>query len=175
MDSKFAILRRGPNYNTTDGIGYNTLEQAAADGAVVMAYGYFPPPFPLPLLSELTLPSSELHEADEKGSTFLNKIINFLGVGFALYGVASVYEMVSTGDPIIKHMVKCKYCRKRISVKVSPFPLCLSSLPLCLSFLLSSLPKRPGEKDRKRKAILGFLSNAARKKIERKKNESVGC
>ena len=39
MDSKFAILRRGPNYNKTMSIGYNTLEQAAADGAVVMAYG----------------------------------------------------------------------------------------------------------------------------------------
>ena len=43
MDSKFAILRRGPNFNKTDGIGYNTLEQAAADGAVVMAYGYASP------------------------------------------------------------------------------------------------------------------------------------
>ena len=51
--------------------------------------------------------------------TFLNKVINFLGVGFALYGVATVYEMLGTGDPIIKHMVKCKYCRKRISVKVN--------------------------------------------------------
>ena len=40
MDSKFAILRRGPNYNKTMSIGYNTQEQAAADGAVVMAYGY---------------------------------------------------------------------------------------------------------------------------------------
>jgi len=39
MDEKFAILRRGPNYNTTDGHGYNTLKQAADDGAVVMAYG----------------------------------------------------------------------------------------------------------------------------------------
>ena len=45
MEGKFAILRRGPNYNTTDGVGYNTLQQAADDGAVVMAYGYFPSPF----------------------------------------------------------------------------------------------------------------------------------
>ena len=51
-------------------------------------------------------------------SVFLNKIVNFLGVGFALYGVASLYEMLAPGDPIVKHMVKCKYCRKRISVKV---------------------------------------------------------
>ncbi|KAE9364738.1 putative ion channel [Stipitochalara longipes BDJ] len=97
MDSKFAILRRGPNYNKTMSIGYNTLEQAAADGAVVMAYG-----------------------------TFVNKVINFLGVGFALYGVALVYEMFSTGDPIIKHMVKCKYCRKRISVKAKRCVNCTS-------------------------------------------------
>jgi large conductance mechanosensitive channel len=48
MEGKFAILRRGPNYNTTDGIGYNTLQQAADDGAVVMAYGYFPFSSPLP-------------------------------------------------------------------------------------------------------------------------------
>jgi hypothetical protein len=40
MDEKFAVLRHGPNYNTTDGHGYNTLKQAADDGAVVMAYGY---------------------------------------------------------------------------------------------------------------------------------------
>jgi len=39
MDEKFAILRGGPNYNSTDRIGYNTLKQAADDGAVVMAYG----------------------------------------------------------------------------------------------------------------------------------------
>jgi large conductance mechanosensitive channel len=42
MEGKFAILRRGPNFNKTDGIGYNTLQQAAEDGAVVMAYGYLP-------------------------------------------------------------------------------------------------------------------------------------
>lgn len=40
MDEKFAILRRGPKYNVTDGVGYNTLRQAADDGAVVLAYGY---------------------------------------------------------------------------------------------------------------------------------------
>jgi large conductance mechanosensitive channel len=42
MEGKFAILRRGPNYNNTDGLGYNTLQQAADDGAVTMAYGYLP-------------------------------------------------------------------------------------------------------------------------------------
>lgn len=39
LDEKFAVLRRGPTYNTTDGLGYNTLLDAADDGAVVMAYG----------------------------------------------------------------------------------------------------------------------------------------
>jgi len=40
LDEKFAVLQRGPHYNTTNGIGYNTLLEAADDGAVVMAYGY---------------------------------------------------------------------------------------------------------------------------------------
>jgi large conductance mechanosensitive channel len=37
MDEKFAILRRGPNYDKK--IGYNTMQQALNDGAVIMAYG----------------------------------------------------------------------------------------------------------------------------------------
>ena len=50
LDEKFAVLKRGPTYNTTDGHGYNTLKQAADDGAVVMAYGYFlPSPFSFPI------------------------------------------------------------------------------------------------------------------------------
>jgi len=40
MEEKFAVLRPGPNYNTTETQGYNTLKQAADDGAVVLAYGY---------------------------------------------------------------------------------------------------------------------------------------
>ena len=38
MGEKFAVLRPGPNYNDED--GYNTLEQAQSDGAVILAYGY---------------------------------------------------------------------------------------------------------------------------------------
>ena len=67
-------------------------------------------------------------EAREEGEmslirnrAFLNKVINFLGVGLALYAIASAYEMFSS-EPIIKHTVKCTYCRKWISVKV-----CLTS------------------------------------------------
>ncbi|KAF7547557.1 hypothetical protein G7Z17_g7642 [Cylindrodendrum hubeiense] len=37
MEEKFAVLRAGPNFNTST--GYNTLHQAQDDGAVVMAYG----------------------------------------------------------------------------------------------------------------------------------------
>lgn len=37
IEEKFAVLRRGPNYDETT--GYNTLHQAQDDGAVVMAYG----------------------------------------------------------------------------------------------------------------------------------------
>lgn len=37
MDQKFAVLSQGPNYVTEE--GYNTLKQARADGALVLAYG----------------------------------------------------------------------------------------------------------------------------------------
>ncbi|KAH8592810.1 large-conductance mechanosensitive channel [Bisporella sp. PMI_857] len=87
MEEKFAILRIGQGYHHNGTHGYNTLEQALADGAVVLAYG-----------------------------TFLNKVFNFMGVGMALYTVASVYEWCSN-DSIIKCTVKCKYCKKRISEK----------------------------------------------------------
>lgn len=70
-------------------IGYNTLKQALDDGAVVMAYG-----------------------------EFLNKLISFVVMGLVLYLSASLYGWVSS-DSIIKHTVKCRYCRKRISEKVS--------------------------------------------------------
>jgi large conductance mechanosensitive channel len=38
MDEKFFVLRPGPNYEEQD--GYNTIDLAQQDGAVVMAYGY---------------------------------------------------------------------------------------------------------------------------------------
>ncbi|KAI2606709.1 gated mechanosensitive channel [Hypoxylon sp. NC1633] len=85
MNEKFAVLRAGPNYGNEG--GYNTLEQAQNDGAVVMAYG-----------------------------VFLSRIVNFLGIGLALYGLATVYQYLSN-DPIIKHNVKCRYCKKSVSSK----------------------------------------------------------
>ena len=91
LDEKFAVLRAGPNYNETAIFGYNTLEQAIADGAVVLAYG-----------------------------NFIDKLINFAGIGFTLYTIAQLYGWASS-DPIIHETTKCKYCRKWISVKVG-FP-----------------------------------------------------
>ncbi|OKL55803.1 hypothetical protein UA08_08832 [Talaromyces atroroseus] len=37
LDEKFAVLRKGPSYDSER--GYNTLTQARDDGALVMAYG----------------------------------------------------------------------------------------------------------------------------------------
>ena len=51
-------------------------------------------------------------------SFFLNRLVNFMGVGFSLYGLAALYQYFSQ-DPIIKHTIKCRYCRKRINEKVS--------------------------------------------------------
>lgn len=49
LDLKFAVLRPGPHYAT--GGGYNTIEKAQEDGAVVMAceceQPYSPPPPPV--------------------------------------------------------------------------------------------------------------------------------
>ncbi|KAI1461569.1 large-conductance mechanosensitive channel [Annulohypoxylon moriforme] len=80
MNEKFAVLRPGPNYDNEG--GYNTLDQAQNDGAIVLAYG-----------------------------VFLNRIVNFLGIGLALYGLASLYQYLSN-DPIIKHTVKCDPVRE---------------------------------------------------------------
>lgn len=70
--------------------GYKTIDQAQEDGAVIMGYGMF-----------------------------INKTMNFFGLGLALYALAGLYQYLSR-DPIIKHMVKCRYCRKQINEKVGP-------------------------------------------------------
>lgn len=82
------MLRGGPRYDRGEA-GYNTVEQALDDGAVVLAYG-----------------------------SFLDKVVRFFIVGFSLYAIGRVYGWASS-DNIIKYTVKCKYCRKRISEKVS--------------------------------------------------------
>ncbi|KAK7426966.1 hypothetical protein QQZ08_006563 [Neonectria magnoliae] len=48
-------------------------------------------------------------------------------LGFALYGLAHFYTMVSH-DPIIKHTKKCKYCRQRINEKAARCIQCTSWL-----------------------------------------------
>jgi large conductance mechanosensitive channel len=53
-------------------------------------------------------------------SAFLNNVISFLGIGLALYAIVQLYACVSH-DSIIKRTVKCKYCRKEISQKVSAY------------------------------------------------------
>jgi large conductance mechanosensitive channel len=92
IEEKFAVLRAGPNYNTSSpNGGYNTLNQAQSDGAVVMAYG-----------------------------SFIYQMVSFIMVGFSLYGLAHVYTLLSH-DPIIKYSKKCQYCFKRINEKVCLF------------------------------------------------------
>jgi len=85
IEEKFAVLRSGPNYNSS--AGYNTLNQALDDGAVIMAYG-----------------------------SFIYQIVSFMMVGIALYGLANIFQLLSN-DPIIKHTKKCRYCRKRVNEK----------------------------------------------------------
>ncbi|KAF4811815.1 Anditomin synthesis protein L [Colletotrichum tropicale] len=77
---------------------YTTLERAKDDGAVVMAYG-----------------------------SFLNQLVSFFCIGFALYGLAHIFQHFSR-DPIIRPTVKCKYCRKRISIKAQRCVNCSSWL-----------------------------------------------
>jgi large conductance mechanosensitive channel len=85
MEEKFWVLHHGPNYDRD--MGYNTLQQARDDGAVVMAYGLF-----------------------------VNSTASFMFMGMVLYLTAVIYSKI-TRDNIIKHSVKCRYCRKRIHEK----------------------------------------------------------
>lgn len=98
FDEKFAILRHGPSYNRSSPHSqpYNTLQQALDDGAVVLAWG-----------------------------SFFNKLLNFIGVGLSLYIIAQLYSWISS-DSIIKHTVRCKYCRKYISEKAQRCVNCTS-------------------------------------------------
>ena len=63
--------------------------------------------------------------------SFLSSTLNFLGIALALFGIAKTYELV-TRDKIVKRTVKCKYCRKRISERVSlDFPYSLGMRMIC--------------------------------------------
>ena len=50
--------------------------------------------------------------------TFLDHLVNFIALGLMLYVVASVYGLLAK-ESIITHTIKCPYCRKSISAKVS--------------------------------------------------------
>ncbi|TFK56338.1 ion channel [Heliocybe sulcata] len=77
-----------------NGTHYNTLKQAEDDGAVTMAYGLF-----------------------------IENVMNFIGLGLVLYAIANIYSAVSK-DSIIKHTVRCIYCRKEISQKATRCAFC---------------------------------------------------
>ncbi|KAF5336084.1 hypothetical protein D9611_006231 [Ephemerocybe angulata] len=97
LEEKFVVMRKGPHYY--DGKrGYNTREQALEDGAAIWTYG-----------------------------SFLDEIITFFGVGFALYLIALTYQKF-TKDTIIKYTAKCTFCRKEISAKARRCPMCTSWL-----------------------------------------------
>lgn len=48
---------------------------------------------------------------------FIENILNFLGVSLTLFAVAHAYMYVSH-NKIIKPTVRCRYCKKFISVQV---------------------------------------------------------
>ncbi|KAF9479888.1 gated mechanosensitive channel [Pholiota conissans] len=76
--------------------GYNTRNQAVEDGAVILTYG-----------------------------AFIDKFVNFIGIGLTLYLLANVYGYFSH-ESIIRHTMKCKYCRKEMSEKAKRCPMCTS-------------------------------------------------
>ncbi|KAJ5690037.1 Large-conductance mechanosensitive channel [Penicillium macrosclerotiorum] len=73
--------------NYVEGTGYNTVKQAREDGALVLAWGIF-----------------------------IETILNFLGVSCTLFAVAHIYMFVSH-NKIIKPTVRCRYCKKFISIE----------------------------------------------------------
>ncbi|KAI0470148.1 large-conductance mechanosensitive channel [Xylaria cf. heliscus] len=87
-----------PGPNYEEKNGYNTIGLALEDGAVVLAYG-----------------------------GFIRHVVSFLFLGMMLYTLACVYQYFSK-DNIIKHTIKCRYCKKRISSKAMRCVNCTSWL-----------------------------------------------
>ncbi|KAK7048521.1 Ion channel [Favolaschia claudopus] len=75
---------------------YNTINQADEDGAVTLNYG-----------------------------RFIDAVFNFFFVAVALYMVVQAYSAASK-DTVIKHSVKCDYCRKYIPEKAKRCSFCTS-------------------------------------------------
>lgn len=95
LDEKFAVLKPGPNFDPNNG-GYPTIQLAQEDSAVIMAWG-----------------------------SFVNKLMNFLGLGVSLYALAGLYQYFAN-DPILKHLRKCPYCKKSINEKAKRCVNCTS-------------------------------------------------
>ncbi|KAJ5160169.1 Anditomin synthesis protein L [Penicillium canariense] len=103
-----------------NGEGYNTVKQAREDGALVLAWGMF-----------------------------VQNMLNFAGVSLTLFAVAHLYMLISQ-DKIIKPTVRCRYCRKFISVEVRSSTQYKSDggIDCCLGFPLPQLLKLAGWKRR---------------------------
>ncbi|KAJ5098646.1 hypothetical protein N7532_005647 [Penicillium argentinense] len=69
------------------GQGYNTVKQARDDGALVLAWG-----------------------------SFIENMVSFMGVSLTLFAVAHLYMAISH-NKIIKPTVRCRYCKKYISIE----------------------------------------------------------
>lgn len=86
--NKFLVLRCGHVHGPVkllDGeCRYNTLEQAANDGAITFSYG-----------------------------RFLESSLQFLSSALSLYIITKLIQMV-WGKQIVKESVKCEYCRKSV-------------------------------------------------------------
>jgi large conductance mechanosensitive channel len=126
IQEKFAVLQGGDNYDSEK--GYNTPGQALEDGAVIMTYG---------LVHLQYLP----WDTADKYRAFIYQCVSFLMVGVSLYGLANLFQTISS-EPIIKHTKKCKYCRKRINEKVCKPPnthMATSTDIYCLRHLAASI------------------------------------
>lgn len=105
--NKFLILRCGHVHTHTDSPGilpntsechYNTLEQAANDGAITFSYG-----------------------------RFLESSLQFFSSALSLYIITKLIQMV-WGKQIVKESVKCAYCRKSVPKSARRCGFCTSWL-----------------------------------------------
>lgn len=88
------------------------MDQAVADGAVIMAYGLVSMPR---MLLQFSLESS----------VFINKTLNFLGVGLALYAIASLYEWLSDDVRSIFRYMPWFFQGIQLSGRLERFQQCL--------------------------------------------------
>ncbi|KAF7880398.1 uncharacterized protein EAF02_007244 [Botrytis sinoallii] len=111
LEEKFAVLRPGPHY---DGMLHNHTEIGdgigeGVEGNVTMV---------------VNMGMEFLYGA---GYNTLKQAIDDGGcVGLALYGIAGLYQYFSQDNAIIKHTVRCKYCRKKIFEKAQRCVFCTS-------------------------------------------------